>query len=485
MLPSLTEIRAEQARRSLLAYVSQSWSVVEPGTPFVAGFHIEAICEHLEALLRGESSRLLINIPPRHGKSLLASVFFQTWAWITSPELRFLYASYSQSLSVRDSVSARRLIESPWYRERFREAFTLTSDQNVKARFENDRTGARIASSVGGAATGEGGDILVVDDAHKIEEARSDPMREGVLEWFDTTLSTRLNNPRSGGIVVIGQRLHERDISGHLLAQGGWTHLCLPAEYEPSHPFLWPEDPRTQPGEPLWPERFGRTELESLKRSLGSYGAAGQLQQLPAPAGGGLFQREWWRWYDPSAPLPRFERLVQSWDLTFGATPGSDYVVGQVWGAIGPDKYLLSQFRERIAITETIAAIRAQTEWVNETLPGHRGHAILIEKAANGAAVIDMLRRELSGIIPVVPKGDKVSRAQAIAPQVEAGNVHLPGAPTADGKGVDRSRTPAWASAFVEETAAFPSGATDDQVDAATQALDRLTRPGLRIRVLR
>jgi hypothetical protein len=195
----------------------------------------------------------------------------------------------------------------------------LSGDQNAKDRFENERSGGRIATGVGGAKTGEGGDIVIIDDAHKIEEARSPVMRRRTIDWYDQTISTRLNDPRTGAIVVIGQRLHEEDLFGHLLASGEWEHLCLPAEYEPEHPHLWAADPRLEAGELLWPARFGPRELAELKRQLGSYGAAGQLQQRPAPAGGGIFQRKWWRCYEPTA-LPRFERIVQSWDLTFAAT---------------------------------------------------------------------------------------------------------------------------------------------------------------------
>jgi hypothetical protein len=184
-LPSLTDLHAERARRSLSEFVRQAWHVVEPATLFKPGFHLDAICQHLAALLNGDIRRLLINLPPRHGKSRLASVLFPAWVWTSRPELRWLFASYAQSLATRDSLTTRRLIESPWYRERWGHVFELTSDQNLKARFENNRGGMRIATSVGGSATGEGGDLIVVDDAHKIEEAHSAAQRDAVLEWFD------------------------------------------------------------------------------------------------------------------------------------------------------------------------------------------------------------------------------------------------------------------------------------------------------------
>jgi hypothetical protein len=216
VLPSRSELEAERGRRSLRHFLAGAWAQLQPGTPFVGGFHVDAICGYLEAVARGEVRRLLINIPPRHGKSLITSVAFPAWAWISRPELCYLFSAYGIELAVRDSGRTRRLIESPWYRARYGNRVELTSYQNEKHRFENTAGGVRLATSVGGAATGEGGDIIVIDDPHKIEQAVSATQRESVLEWFDGTISTRLNDPRTGTIVIIGQRLHEADLFGHL-----------------------------------------------------------------------------------------------------------------------------------------------------------------------------------------------------------------------------------------------------------------------------
>lgn len=282
-------------------FMRQAWPILEPATPYVHGWHVDAIADHLTAVTQGQIRRLLINMPPRHMKSLAISVFWPSWSWTEQPELRWLFASYALSLSKRDSLKCRRLIESPWYQERWGGVFQLTGDQNEKLRFENDHTGYRLATSVGGAATGEGGDIVVIDDPHNANEAESDTIREGVIEWFDGVMSTRLNDPKRGRMVTVMQRAHSKDVAGHILECGGWEHLCLPAEYEPKPQVyvtsLGFEDPRTEPGELLWPERFGRAEIDSLKKSLGSYRAAGQLQQRPAPADGGIFKRHWWRFW--------------------------------------------------------------------------------------------------------------------------------------------------------------------------------------------
>lgn len=484
MLPTEIELEAERLRRSLRNFVRAAWPVLEPGTPFASNWHIDAICDYLEGVARGEVRRLLINVPPRHTKSLLVSVMFLAWVWASAPERRFLHASYAERLALRDSSNTRRLIESPWYRERYGHVFSLTDDQNEKARFVNDKSGYRIATSVGGFATGEGGDVVVIDDPHKIDDAASDSARERTVDWFTSTMITRLNQPSEGAFVLVGQRVHESDLFGALLEDGSWQHLCLPAEYEPSHPFLWPRDPRTEPGELLWPERFPAEEIERLKRGLRSYGASAQLQQLPTPATGGIFERSWWRFYGPEE-LPELERIVQSWDLTYGDGLNADYVVGQAWGKAGPNRYLLAQRRERLGFTATLKAIKDLKAEIRRRFPKHFGGPILVEKAANGAAAIDVLSKEIGAVLPVRPQGSKEVRAHAISPQIEAGNVFLPGAPNGDNTGYDRLRTPAWVQGFVEEAAAFPRGAHDDQVDAMTQAFPRLERTRPRVRRVR
>ena len=493
MLPSSDDLRAERARRSLGGFIRAAWPLVEPATPFAPNWHIDAITEHLEAATRGELRRLVINVPPRHMKSLQVSIFWPAWVWLSHPERRFLYASYAEKLSVSHSVTCRRLIQSrgsgfpaeaTGLMQRIgyqgllevlwgEAAWQLADDQNLKERFHNNRTGFRLATSVGGSVTGEGGDVLVLDDPHKPDEVQSDVVRQSVLDWYDQTWSTRLNDADSGVQVIVMQRLHERDLTGHVLERGGFEHLCLPAQYEPTHPFRWPDDPRTEPGQVLW-QKWHRRWLEEKKLELGSYGYAGQYQQRPAPEEGGILRRPWWRYFDPAKPLPHFHELVQSWDMAFTDSDGSDYVVGQVWGRFFANKYLLHQTRQRLEFTETVHALRQLTAWVEEQIPAHRSHLKLVEDKANGPAVISTLHRQIAGLVAVNPRGDKVARARAAAPEIEAGNIYLPGAPSPDGQSYDRTRTPHWVQEFIEECAAFPNAAHDDQVDACSQALIRL-----------
>jgi len=478
------EIDRELASRRLREFVRQAWEVVEPSTPFVPGWHIDAIIEHLEAVSSGQIRNLLINVPPRHMKSLLVSVFWPAWEWIWWPERRWLYSSYGAQLSIRDSIKCRRLIESPWYRSNWGDSFALTSDQNTKGRFDNNKSGYRLSTSVGGAATGEGGDRIVCDDPHNVQEAESDSIRKSTVDWWDVVMSTRVNDPKTSAKVVVMQRCHQQDLGGHLLEQGGFEHLCLPAEYEgPTRmTSIGFAEPRQEHGELLWPERFGPKEIADLKVSLGSYAAAGQLQQRPSPAGGGLIKRHWFRYYQPrGANLPpvvvqlpdgtpvsieaveapyHVDEQIQSWDCAFKDLQTSDYVVGQVWARLGPRYLLGDQIRARMDCPTTVKAVRELSQKWPAT------YAKLIEDKANGSAVIQMLTNEIAGLIPVNPEGGKVARAAAVSPLIEAGNVYLPHPLYAP-----------WVTDFIEECAAFPNGAHDDQVDAMTPALLRWNMP--------
>jgi predicted phage terminase large subunit-like protein len=475
----LEKVDRELATRSFREFVRQAWRIIEPHTPFVPGWHIDAIVDHLEAVTHGQIRNLLINVPPRHMKSLLVSVLWPAWEWIQHPERRWLYSSYAASLSIRDSVKCRMLIESPWYRSFWGDRYTLAFDQNTKARFDNNRSGYRIATSVGGTATGEGGDRIVCDDPHSVQEAESDSVRKATLDWYDVVMSTRVNDPRTAAKVVVMQRCHQEDLSGHLLTQGGFEHLCLPAEYEgPPHiTLIGFADPRKEPGELLWPERFGPKEIADLKISLGSYAAAGQLQQRPSPAEGGLIKRFWFKfWQGPQNNLPpvavrmpdgstRFETAhvipfveeqVQSWDCSFKDLDTSDYVVGQVWGRQGNMFLLLDQIRGRMDCPATVKAVREMSaKWP-------KCCAKLIEDKANGSAVIQMISRDIPGVLPVNPQGGKIARASAVSPLIEAGNVYLP-----------HPMMMPWVADFIEECAQFPNGVHDDQVDAMTQVLLR------------
>jgi predicted phage terminase large subunit-like protein len=451
-----------------------------------------AIAGQVEELAsRREIDRLLINVPPRHMKSIAVSVLWPAWIWTTTPHTRFLTASYGANLAERDAVRTRDLLRHQWYRERWPE-LELKSDVNRTNRYENSHTGYRLATSVGGEATGEGGDVIIIDDPHKLEEAASETARARVLDWHDGTLASRFNDPKTGIEIVVMQRLHERDLCGHLLERGGYTHLCLPARYEPAHPFLWPHDPRSSEGELLWPDQIPEPALARIEQTMGSFRAAGQLQQRPAAAEGQLLKRAWWRFYPPehlhhdkTGALPRFPRIVSSWDTAFEDKNSSDYVVGQIWGLHRADLYLLWSYRQHANLNATTQAMRQAHAWAKERWP-RAAHTILIEKSANGSEIINTLKRELTGVLPVTVSTDKITRAIAASPALESGNVFVPGhaAPdTAAGY-----HAPDWVANLIEEAATFPHGRYDDQVDAFSQAINwaaNKTTGGIRISVPR
>lgn len=456
-------LAAERARRRLRLFIEQAWPVVEPATPFVPGWHIDAIAEHLEAVTGGEIRNLVINMPPRHMKSLTVSVFWPVWEWLSAPSRRWLFASYALSLSIRDSLKCRRLIESPWFRRRWSDRFQLTSDQNVKARFDNDATGYRIATSVGGAATGEGGDRIVVDDPHNIQEAESDAVRSSTLTWWDEVMSTRLNDPKTGAKVIVMQRCHERDLAGHVLEQGGYEHLCLPAEYDGRRMVTaigW-SDPRRQPGELLWPARYGRAEIDALKRALGSYGTAGQLEQRPAPRGGGLFQRTWFGIVQ-ALPATGME-WCRFWDVA-GSEGHGDWSVGTKVGRTSDGVFYIAdvqrgqwsagEVEERIFQMATLDGVHVRIR--EEQEPGSSGKAVIAARTKLLAGY------DYRGVRAT---GQKQVRWQPFAAQAEAGNVKVLAAP--------------WLEDWLRELEVVPFAQHDDQTDSAAGAFNDLTIGGV------
>jgi|TARA_R110000772_G_scaffold27197_5_gene69406 predicted phage terminase large subunit-like protein len=454
-------------KRSLREFTKNSWEAIEPGREFQDNWHIDAISDHLQAVVEGDIKRLIINVPPRHMKSISVAVALPAWAWTIQPSKQFLYASYASSLSIRDSVKCRRLIDSRWYQNHFGETFKLTGDQNQKQRFENDKTGYRIATSVGGALTGDGGDIVVIDDPHNSIEADSSAVREGVLEWWDQSMQTRLNNPKTGAFIIIMQRLHEQDLTGHILANelgDEWDHLMLPARYEIGHPTpmrstLNFTDPRTKEGELLWPNRIDEKTLKTLERSLGSYAAAGQLQQRPMPKGGGILKAEWWVPWE-HAELPDIEYVLQSWDTAFSTKEKSSYSARTTWGVFKMNGQInaivLEMWYDRVSYPELRKlAQEAYNDWEPD--------AVLIEKKASGQSLLQDLRMAGVPVLEYMPDRDKQARAHASSALLEDGRIFFP-------------KDKMWAKNLIDICAAFPATDNDDIVDTCTQAWLRLRK---------
>lgn len=478
----LIEMDRRNGRDHFRTYVEMAWPILEPATAFVGNWHIDCICDHLQAISEGTLRRVIFNVPPGSMKSLLVSVLWPTWHWIRLPADRFLTGSYTDVLSLRDALKSRRLMQSWWYQLHWGASFRMTGDQNAKSRYENDKTGYRIATHVGGA-TGERAKIRILDDPHNIEEAESDTIRESVIDWVRHTWSERESDAKTSADVVVMQRLHERDVSGFLLNEvGGYEHVMLPMRFERSrrfHTFLW-DDPRTVEGELLCPARWDEAAVKDKEKRLGAYGAAGQLQQRPSPEAGGILKRHWFKyWQRPGQNLPpvmvklpdgtyqpvkpvdlpyAFDKTVQSWDMTFKGTVESDFVVGQQYGQKKADTFLLDQVRDQMDFPQTVTAVRA----FNVTNHRYAGKK-LVEDKANGSAIIATLQREIPGIVGVSGNDDKVARAHAYAYVVESGNFFVPHPELAP-----------WVEAFIEECIVYPNGTYDDQVIGWSQAMDEL-----------
>lgn len=455
---------------SLRTYVERAWHVLEPAK-FVGSWHIDCMCEHLEAVTRLQIRNLLINIPPRCSKSLVISVFWMTWVWSQQPASRWLYNSYGQDLSTRDSLKCRTLILSPWYQARWGNKFVLSGDQNLKTRFQNNKTGYRLATSVGGGNTGEGGDYIVADDPNNVKEAESDLVREGTNVWWSESMSTRFNDLKTVRRVVVQQRTHARDVSGFVLEQKDYVHLCLPMEFEVERKCVveitgW-RDPRQVEGESICEERFGPTEIADLKKQLRSaYAIAGQLQQRPAPRGGGLIRLAWFQRYKV---MPRrWTRITQSWDTANKAKESNAPWVCSTWMECDEYDYLLDVHRERYEYPEGKRQVYAQArKWEPDV--------VLIEDKSSGTSLIQDIRannreRALANreersllapalvVIPMEPDADKVTRMSTESSEIEAGHVWLP-------------EEAVWLAEYENELQLFPNGQFADQTDSTSQYL--------------
>jgi predicted phage terminase large subunit-like protein len=502
----LQDLDRAEFEDSLYAFLMNGWKYIDPA-PFAHGWPIEAVAEHLQAVVDGEIKRLIINIPPRCAKSSLTSVAFPAFTWAqrrksdtSGPGVQFLHASYSQILTLRDSTKCRRLIESPWYQGLWGDRFHLMADQNTKSRFDNDKGGSRLSTSVGSSLTGEGGNIIVVDDPNAAQEAHSEATIATTIEWWDGALSTRLNNAKTGAFVVIQQRLGEEDLTGHILSKevGEWTHLCLPMRFEPERSFMtsigW-EDPRKEAGELLWPERFGEREVVSLERQMGPWTSAGQLQQRPEPKGGGVIKREWWQLWEREK-FPPLDYVMASLDTAYTTKTENDYSAMTVWGVfsggnqgaianrvIGRDSETISMIKR--TYTEEHPKVMMMFAWqerlelhelvlkVSQTMKDYKVDKILIENKAAGISTAQEIRRlyghEDFAVQLVDPKSqDKLSRLYSVQHLFAEGLIYAP----------DRT----WADQVITQVSTFPKGKHDDLVDTVSMALRHLREIGLLVR---
>lgn len=457
------------AQDSLINFSEVVWPIIEPGRPFVRGWAIEAICEHLEAVSRGQIRKLLINVPPGLMKSLSTNVLWPAWEWgpQNRPDLRYIGASYSQDLTIRDNRRCRQIIESGLYQSLWGDRFNLVADQNAKVRYDTDKRGFKIATSVGGLSTGERGDRFVIDDPHNVKTAESEAKLEEVAQWLTEVVPTRVNDIDLSAFIVIMQRVHERDASGVILANDlGYEHLMLPMEYEPSrkcYTSIGFEDPRTEEGELLFPERFGNKGVTDLKKTLsawgGQYAVSGQLQQRPTPRGGGMFKVDKEEVMRRAVNVaPAGGRPVRGWDIAGSTRKKSPFTASVRMKIVGDVIYIEDVTRERKEIEEAeqhiVDTAREDRMAVDQDLPQDPGQSGKSQKRA--------LAKRLAGLsFAFSPEtGSKEDRAIPFASQWNAGNVILVKGP--------------WNDAFLAELSTFPRGEYKDQVDASSRAYARL-----------
>ncbi len=497
----LEEKESHRQPGGLLRFIRYFWHCVEPGRELVEGWPLEAICEHLEAVTYGDISRLLINVCPGFMKSMAANVFWPAWEWgpMEMPSNRFIAASYSQSLTLRDNVRFRNIIMSPAYREMYRDAFGPSKEQFNLVKVANDKTGWKLATSVGGVGTGERADRFVIDDGNSVKEAESEAVITSTNQWFLEVVPTRLNDASTGAIINIQQRTSENDISGTILAKElDYEHLVIRMEHESCYSKIptsigW-VDPREEDGELAWPERFPKEVVEELKATMGPYAVAGQFQQAPEPRGGGIIKREYWRPWEEK-DYPECDFVLASLDPAFTSKEENDPAGFTIWGTFVTKEgcraaILLYAFRKKLEIigpdipreveeTDKQYRLRCQPYWglvetVHDACRRFGADHLLVENKASGLSVVQTMARLFSNakytISTVDPKKlDKVARMIRVQPEFAAGQIY---APFDDGAPKD------WAGMVIDECAIAPRGRYDDLTDSTTQAIYWLRTQG-------
>lgn len=468
-----------EAEASLIGFTKHAFNIIEAGVTFKDNWHLHAISEHLEAVSDGEIENLIINVPPGTMKSVLVSVMWPAWEWLADPTHRYMGASYGADLAIRDAMRCRDIITSAWYQERWGAAVKIRPGSDQKTKYDLTGGGWRMATSVGGRATGEHPTRKLIDDPHSAMQADSDAERLAALNWFDRTLSTR-GESRGARTVVVMQRLHQEDLTGHVLADvGSFEHLCIPMEFEAPRAKTsigW-VDPRTTKGSLLWPEMFNQKSVDKLKKTLGSYGAAGQLQQRPAPEGGGILKEEFFKLWPKKNGIPDLQFVLQSWDTAYSEDKTvNDPSALTVWGVFQHEGracvLLLDADSDHLQYPQLKK--RVLKEWSSVYGPDNRRADVpLIEKKASGQSIIQELRQSKIPVIPYNPgRASKQQRAHTVAPIHETGCVYILESSVEPGKFVK------WATPFITEVSIFPNGANDDYTDTYTQALTYLRDTG-------
>jgi predicted phage terminase large subunit-like protein len=441
-------------RRNLHSFARKAFTTVSPGEQFLPNWHLEALCYHLELVRIGKIRRLKIEVPPRSLKSVCASVAFPAFVLGHDPTAKIITVSYSNDLAAKHAADCRAVMQAPWYKALF-PGTRLSADKNQESNYETTKRGYRYATSVGGTLTGRGGNLIIIDDPLKPEDAMSQTKREAVNAWYSRTLLSRLNNKANDAIILVQQRLHMDDLAGHVEELDDWVTLRLPAiaEEDAQIPIGPGKVHERSAGDILHPMREPLAVLEGLKLALGSTIFSAQYQQCPVPLDGEVVKWAWFKRY--AAPPPQHTMSIcQSWDTASKADEQHDFSVCTTWGGAGGDLYLLDVDRARRDFPSLKRRIvELATQW------GARN--IIIEDKGSGTSLIQQLRTEHHGIpypTAFLPRDDKITRLHAQSARIEAGHVWLP------------ERAP-WLEDLRAEIASFPHGRHDDQVDSISQFL--------------
>lgn len=449
-LPTIQEIRLAKARKGL------SYFTLHTKPDYLLGWVHKEICDELDRFLQDvadkKSPRLIITMPPRSGKSELVSRRFPAFALGRNPELQIIATSYSSDLSQRFNRDVQRVIDDEKYFDLFPNTRLSNSRVRTDSRGSYIRTsdlfeivghaGAYRSCGVGGGITGQGADILIIDDPIKDRaQAGSKTIRDSIWDWYTSTAYTRLSP--GGGVIVMATRWHTDDLIGRLIQRMGEGDTFRIVNY----PAIAEHDElHRKAGEALHPERYPLSTLLQIQKTIGSRDWEALYQQHPVPDGGALFKLEWFRRWTATSLPPEFDHTLMSWDMTFKDSKNSDYVVGQVWGKKGPNFYLLDQVRGQWDFVKTKEMVRVLAhKWPRVVRK-------LVEDKANGSAVISELKSTVSGFVPITPTESKEARASSVTPYFEAGNVFIP----------EDSAAP-WVPHYVSELLEFPAGSHDDQ----------------------
>ena len=442
------------ARHNFGVFANRAFEQLE-GHALLGNWHINAIAALATEIQSGRTRRAIVCMPPRYLKSFLLTVAFPAWCLGRDPRAKIICCSYGADLAEKFSGDTLRLMRTDWYRQVFPNT-KISTTKATKADFETTAGGYRLASSVGGTLTGRGADVIIVDDPLKASDAHSDLVRQASIDWFNSSVRTRLNHPKNGRIIVVAQRLHAEDLPGHLIQTGGWNELIIPA-------ICWqqtnyPMGPNLKlgscsPGRVLQPERQSLEELQQLRKEMCERDFEAQYNQRPLPPGGATFKADWLKRYDARPHPSEVQAIIQSWDTAYEESTDSDFSVCTTWAVCGNNFYLLDVWRDRPKFFELEKKVyELRQKW--------GAQLAIIERAGSGISLVQNIRdgNRQQWVVTINPQGAKISRAEQQTPKFEQGRIRLP-------------KEAPWLAQYEKELLDFPYGKHDDQVDSTVQLL--------------